>query len=86
MEAFNLDPITAAIFLGMVAGAVEFIKRAWAAIFTDWHEWRACAIIAAAAVTGAFTASNMGMDVMMGAVIGLAASGYVTIAQNIGKE
>lgn len=83
---FDLDPVMAAIFLGMVAGVVEFIKHAWTAIFEDWHEWRTCAIIAVAGATGALTALGMGADVFMGAVIGFAASGYVTIAQNIGKK
>lgn len=83
---FDLDPVVTTVFLGMVAGVVEFIKHAWTAIFNDWHEWRTCAIIAVAGVTGALTALGIGTDVFMGAVIGFAASGYVTIAQNIGKK
>lgn len=86
MEVFNLDPIVVTIFLGMVAGVVEFLKHAWTAIFDDWHEWRTCAIIAVAGATGALTALWMGTDVLMGAVIGFAASGYITIAQNVGKK
>ena len=86
MEIFDLDPMTVTIFLGMVAGIVEFLKHAWTAIFEDWHEWRTCAIIAAAGITGALTALGMGADVLMGAVIGFAASGYITIAQNVGKK
>lgn len=86
MEIFDLDPMTVTIFLGMVAGIVEFLKHAWSAIFEDWHEWRTCAIIAAAGITGALTALGMGADVLMGAVIGFAASGYITIAQNVGKK
>ena len=86
MEIFDLDPMTVTIFLGMVAGIVEFLKHAWSAIFEDWHEWRTCAIIAVAGITGALTALGMGADVLMGAVIGFAASGYITIAQNVGKK
>lgn len=86
MEIFNLDPIVAAIFLGMVAGIVEFLKHAWTAIFEDWHEWRTCAIIAVAGITGTLTALGMGLNPLMGAVIGFAASGYITIAQNIAKK
>lgn len=86
MEVFNLDPITTAIMLGMVAGVVEFVKAACAAIFTDWHQWKTCAIIAAAGITGALTANAMALNPLMGAVVGFAASGYVTIAQNIGKK
>ena len=33
MEIFNLDPIATAILLGMVAGVVELIKRAFAKDF-----------------------------------------------------
>lgn len=86
MEIFDLDPMTVTIFLGMVAGIVEFLKHAWTAIFEDWHEWRTCAIIAVAGITGALTSLGMGSDVLMGAVIGFAASGYITIAQNVGKK
>lgn len=86
MEVFDLDPMTVTIFLGMVAGIVEFLKHAWSAIFEDWHEWRTCAIIAAAGITGALTSLGMGADILMGAVIGFAASGYITIAQNVGKK
>ena len=86
MEIFNLDPMVAVIFLGMVAGVVEFLKHAWTAIFDDWHEWRTCAIIAVAGATGALTALALGAGALMGAVIGFAASGYVTIAQNVGKK
>lgn len=86
MEIFDLDPMTVTIFLGMVAGIVEFLKHAWTAIFDDWHEWRTCAIIAVAGITGALTSLGMGADVLMGAVIGFAASGYITIAQNVGKK
>ena len=86
MEIFDLDPMTVTIFLGMVAGIVEFLKHAWSAIFEDWHEWRTCAIIAVAGITGALTALWMGADMLMGAVVGFAASGYITIAQNVGKR
>lgn len=86
MEIFDLDPMTMAIFLGMVAGLVELAKHAWTAIFTDWKEWRVCAIIAVAGATGAITAAAMSLSPLMGAVIGFAASGYITIAQNVGKK
>ena len=86
MEIFNLDPITVAIMLGMVAGVVEFVKAACVAFFTDGHQWKTCAIIAAAGITGALTANALGLNPLMGTVVGFAASGYVTIAQNIGKK
>ena len=86
MDVFNLDPITAAILLGMVAGVVEFVKRFCAFLAKDTDEWKPCAIIACAGITGALTALALGLSPLMGAVIGFSASGYITIVQNIGKE
>lgn len=82
----NLDPTTALVLLGMCAGVTEFVKHLCAALFDDHNEWRPCAIIAAAGITGALTLLAQGGDPLMGAAIGFAASGFVTIAQNIGKE
>ena len=75
-----LEPMTAIIMLGMIAGIVELIKR----IFDK--DWRAVAIIAGAGVTGALVALVMGASALFGAVIGFSASGYITIAQNFGKD
>lgn len=86
MEIFNIDPVVMAVMLGMVAGLVEFIRHAWTGIFTDWKEWKTCLIIAVAGGTGAITAAMMGLNPLVGAVVGFAASGYVTIAQNVGKK
>lgn len=80
MEVFELDPVVAAIMLGMVAGVIEFVKR----LFDK--EWRAAAIIFGAAVAGTLTAIPLGVNPLIGAVVGFAASGYVTIVQNIGKS
>lgn len=74
-----IDTTSAIILLGMVAGVVECIK----ALFDK--EWRAAITIAAAAATGALVAWPMGINPLIGAVVGFAASGYVTIAQNVGK-
>lgn len=80
MDVFNLDPVLAAILLGMVAGVIECIKRAFE------KDWKAVAIILGAAVTGALTALAIAVNPLVGAVVGLAASGYITIAQNIGHD
>jgi hypothetical protein len=80
MDVFNLDAVTATILLGMVAGTVELIKRAFE------KDWKAVAIILGAAATGALTALALAINPLIGAVVGLAASGLVTIAQNIGKN
>ena len=80
MEVFNLDAVTTAILLGMVAGVVELIKR----IFEK--DWKAVAIILGAGVAGALTGLALAINPLIGAVVGLAASGFVTIAQNVGKD
>lgn len=81
MEVFNLDPVTAAILLGMVAGVVELIKRAFD------KDWKAVCIITGAGVTGLLVSLAIGVNpLLIGAVVGLASSGFITIAQNIGKH
>ena len=80
MEVFNLDAITTAILLGMVAGVIELIKRAFD------KDWRAVAIIIGAGVTGALVGLLISVNPLIGAVVGLAASGYITIVQNIGHD
>lgn len=80
MEVFNLDAVTAAILLGMVAGVIELIKRAFE------KDWKAVAIIAGAGITGALVGLAISINPLIGAVVGLAASGYITIAQNIGHD
>lgn len=80
MEVFNLDPISTAILLGMVAGVVEMIKRAFK------RDWVAVATIIGAGVAGSLTALTLTINPLIGAVVGLAASGFITIAQNVGKD
>lgn len=80
MEPFNIDPIVAAILLGMVSGVVELIKRLFE------KDWKAVAIILGAGITGALVGLLIAINPLIGAVIGFAASGYITIAQNIGHD
>lgn len=80
MEVFDLDPVAAAILLGMVAGVIELIKRAFE------KDWKAVVIIAGAGITGALVGLLISVNPLIGAVVGLAASGYITIVQNIGKD
>lgn len=80
MEVFELDAVTTAILLGMVAGVIELIKRAFD------KDWRAVAIILGAGVTGALVGLLISVNPLIGAVVGLAASGYITIVQNIGHD
>lgn len=80
MEVFELDAITTVILLGMVAGVIECIKRAFE------KDWKAVVIILGAGAAGAVTAILLAINPLIGAVVGLAASGYITIAQNVGKD
>lgn len=74
----TLEPMAALILLGMVAGVVELIKRAFD------KDWRAVVTIIGAGLVGALVGLALGANPLMGAVIGFAASGYITIAQNVG--
>lgn len=80
MDIFNLEPIQATIMLGMIAGIVELIKRIFA------KDWKAVAIIIGAGVTGTVVAVLLGIEALVGAVIGFASSGFITIVQNFGKD
>lgn len=79
MELFQIEPVASIILLGMIAGVVELIKRAFK------KDWKAVAIIAGAGLTGALVALPLGIAPLIGAVVGFASSGFITIAQNIGK-
>lgn len=79
MDIFDIEPVSAVIMLGMIAGVVELIKR----IFS--RDWKAVAIISGAGVTGALVALPLGINPLVGAVVGFASSGFITIAQHIGK-
>lgn len=76
----GLDTMTAVILTGLVMGTVELVKR----LFDK--DWRACAIILGAALVGGVSGLFLGITVLQGIAFGLAASGYVTLAQNMGKE
>lgn len=80
MINFDLGAVETAILLGMVAGVIECIKRAFE------KDWKAVAIILGAAVTGALVGLAIFINPLIGAVVGLSASGFITIAQNFGKD
>lgn len=79
-ELLGLDAMTAVILTGLVMGGAELIKR----LFDK--DWRAAAIIASSAVIGGLAGMSLGITVLQGIAFGLAASGYITLAQNIGKK
>lgn len=80
MINFDLGAVETAILLGMVAGVVELIKRVFK------KDWKAVAIILGAGITGALVGLAISINPLIGAVVGLSASGFITIAQNIGDH
>lgn len=80
MEVLGITGLAAAVLTGLVAGVVELVKR----VFDK--DWRASVTIVLAGLVGGLGALYMGTDFLAGVVFGLAASGFVTIAQNIGKN
>jgi len=80
MEILGIDALVAAVLTGLVAGVVELIKR----VFDK--DWKAVATILAAALVGGAGGLVFGVNFLVGMVFGLSASGFITIAQNIGKK
>lgn len=80
MEILGLSALAVAVLTGLVAGVVELVKRAFD------KDWRAFITIILAGLVGGLGALYMGTDFLAGVVFGFSASGFVTIAQNIGKN
>lgn len=79
MEILGLSTLATVVLTGLVAGGTELIKR----LFDK--DWRAAVTIVVAAIIGGLGGLVFGANFLVGMVFGLAASGYVTIVQNIGK-
>lgn len=79
-QILGLDETTAVVMTGLVMGGLELIKRLFA------KDWKVATIIFGAALIGGLAGMAMGIHILQGVVFGLAASGYVTLAQNIGKD
>lgn len=80
MEILGLSTLATVVLTGLVAGGVEFVKR----LFDK--DWRAAATIVVAALIGGAGSLVFGVNFLVGMVFGLATSGYITIAQNVGKK
>lgn len=82
METLGITGITAVLLMGAVMGFVELVKR----IFD--RDWRAVAIIIGSGLVGGLTSlfPEMSFGFLTGVIGGLAASGYITLGQNVGKE
>lgn len=70
------------IGVGAVAGAVELVKRVFE------RDWKAVVTIIVAGLVGGLISlfPEMNFDFLTGVVGGLAASGFITLGQNIGKK
>lgn len=79
LSILGIDGTAALLLTGFVIGFVELAK----AIFDK--EWRKALIIAVAGVAGGVVAPLVGLSIVTGIVGGLAASGAITLAQNVAK-
>lgn len=79
-EILGLDAMTALILTGLVMGASELVKRLFA------KDWKAAVTIVVSATIGGVAGPMLGITVLQGIAYGLAASGYITLVQNIGKR
>ena len=81
METLGITGVTAILLVGAVAGTVELIKR----VFDK--DWRAVVTIIGAGLVGGLVSlfPEMNFSFLVGIVGGLAASGFITLGQNVGK-
>lgn len=77
MELLEIDAVSAVLIVGAVMGVVEMIK----ALFGK--DWRSAVIIFGAGVAGCVAGLLTGYTPLVGVVAGFAASGAVTLGQNI---
>lgn len=80
MEILGLSTLATVVLTGLVSGGVELLKR-----MLD-RDWRTVLTIIVAAVVGGAGGLFFDVNFAVGMVFGLATSGYITIAQNIGKK
>lgn len=80
LSVLGIDATAALLLVGFVMGFVELAK----ALFD--REYRVALIIAVAAIAGGVVAPFIGINIIVGIVGGLAASGAITLAQNIGTR
>lgn len=81
METLGITGIAAILLVGAVMGFVELVKR----VFDK--DWRAVAIIIGSGLVGGLVSlfPEMSFSFLTGVVGGLAASGFITLGQNVGK-
>lgn len=77
MELLNIDAVSAILIVGATMGTVEMIK----ALFDK--NFRSAAIIFGAGIAGCIAGILTGYTPLIGIVAGLAASGAITLGQNM---
>ena len=82
MESIGITGVSALLLVGAVAGFVELVKK----IFEK--DWKSVITIIGAGLVGGLLSlfPEMPFSLLVGIVGGLAASGAITIGQNIGKD
>lgn len=78
LSILNIDPVAAILLTGFVIGFVELAKNLYD------KKWREALIIAVAGLAGGVVSPFLGIDLITGIVGGLASSGAITLAQNLG--
>lgn len=78
LSILGIEPVTALLLTGFVIGFVELAKALYD------KEWRKAIVIGVAGVAGGIIALFIGLSIVIGIVAGFAASGAVTLVQNIG--
>lgn len=82
METLGITGIAAILLVGAVMGFVELVKR----VFDK--DWRAVVIIIGSGLVGGLVSlfPEMSFSFLTGVVGGLAASGFITLGQNVGRN
>lgn len=80
LEVLGITGIAAIVLYGFVMGGTELVKRVFK------KDWQAVAIIVVAGLCGGLGGLYLGTDFLAGVVYGLAASGFITLAQNFGEK
>lgn len=79
LSMLGIDGVTALLLIGFVMGFVELAKAVYD------REWRKAIVIGVAGVAGGVVSPFISLPIVTGIVGGLAASGVITLAQNLGK-
>lgn len=78
LSVLGIEPVTALLLTGFVIGFVELAKALYD------REWRRAIVVGIAGLAGGIAAPLVGISIITGVVAGFAASGAVTLVQNIG--